>query len=144
MGQAMMKVLDNYQQTVFKGEVVHGRQVGRTIGFPTANLRVGSEEEPYLPKGVYGVKVHHGEASYNGVMNIGMRPTFKEEEQTLSFEVHILHFNQNIYGQQLMIDILFFIRKEQAFNSVEQLVQQLENDVEEANKRFPSIERLHF
>ena len=72
-------------------------------------------------------------------MNIGMRPTFKGEEQSLSFEVHILHFNQNIYGQQLMIDILFFIREEQAFNSVEQLVQQLENDVEKANKQFPSI-----
>ena len=73
-------------------------------------------------------------------MNIGMRPTFKGEERTLSFEVHILHFNQNIYGQQLMIDILFFIRDELAFDSIEQLVQQLKNDVEKANKQFPSIE----
>lgn len=131
-----MKVLDNYKQTVFKGEVIHGRKIGRAIGFPTANLRVSSEEEPYLPKGVYGVKVHHEDISYNGVMNVGMRPTFKGEEPTLSFEVHILHFNQDIYGEQLMIDILFFIRDEQAFDSIKQLVQQLKNDIEKANKQF--------
>lgn len=139
MGQIMMEVLGNYQQTVFKGEVICGRQVGRTIGFPTANLRVNSEEEAYLPKGVYGVKVHQGDASYNGVMNIGRRPTFKGEEQTLSYEVHILDFNQNIYGQQLMIDILFFIRDEQAFDSIEQLIQQLKNDVVKAKQQFPSV-----
>lgn len=134
MGQVMMEMLDTYKQTAFIGEVIHGRQVGRTIGFPTANLSVRSEEEPYLPKGVYGVKVHHGDVSYNGVMNIGRRPTFKGEEQTLSFEVHILDFNQNIYGQQLMIEILFFIRDEQAFDSIDQLIQQLKNDVVKAKK----------
>lgn len=135
----MIKVVDSYKQTVFTGEVVQGRQVGRTIGFPTANLRVRSEEEPYLPRGVYGVKVYHENATYYGVMNIGMRPTFKGERESLSFEVHILHFNQNIYGQQLKIDILFFIRNEQAFDSIEQLIQQLKGDVEFANKQFPSL-----
>ena len=98
---------------------------------------VDCEDEPYLPKGVYGVKVHQGDASYNGVMNIGTRPTFKGEKQTLSFEVHILNFNQNIYGQQLEIEILFFIRNEKAFDSIEQLIQQLNNDVVRANKLFP-------
>ncbi len=136
MGIKMMEVLDNNIQTVFKGEVIQGRQIGRTIGFPTANLCVSSEEEPYLPKGVYGVKIRHKDVSYNGVMNIGMRPTFKREERTLSFEVHIFHFNQNIYGEQLMIDILFFIRDELAFDSIEQLVQQLKNDIEKANRQF--------
>jgi riboflavin kinase len=132
----MMKVLSKNNQTVFKGEVIHGRQIGRKIGFPTANLHVSYEEEAYLPKGVYGVKVHHDGVLYNGVMNIGMRPTFKGEEPTLSFEVHILHFNQDIYGEQLTIDILFFIRGEQAFDSIEQLVKQLKNDIEKANKQF--------
>ncbi|MFD4932492.1 riboflavin kinase [Peribacillus butanolivorans] len=132
----MMQVLDNYTQTILKGEVIHGRQIGRTIGFPTANLHVKSEDESSLLKGVYGVKVHHENTYYNGVMNIGMRPTFKDEKEALSFEVHILHFNQDIYGEQLKVDILFFIREEQAFNSIDQLVQQLNLDIEQANKRF--------
>ncbi|WP_081395777.1 riboflavin kinase [Peribacillus simplex] len=132
----MMQVLDSYTQTILKGEVIRGRQIGRTIGFPTANLHVQSEVESYLPKGVYGVKVHHENTNYNGVMNIGMRPTFKDEKEVLSFEVHILHFNQEIYGEQLKLDILFFIREEQAFNSIDQLVQQLHLDIEQANKRF--------
>src|SRR5213075_450356 len=115
----MMKVLDKNKQTVFKGEVIQGRQIGRTIGFPTANLRVSAEEEPILPKGVYGVKVYHKGVPYNGVMNIGIRPTFKGEEPDLSLEVYILDFNRNIYGEHLIIDILFFIRDEQAFDSIE-------------------------
>ena len=131
-----MQVLDNYTQTILKGEVIHGRQIGRTIGFPTANLQVSQENEPYLPKGVYGVKVHHGDTYYNGVMNIGRSPTFKGEEKAISFEVHILHFNQDIYGEQLSVDILFFIREEQAFNSIDQLVQQLNRDIEQANEQF--------
>ena len=56
MGTRMMEVLDNNKQTVFKGEVIHGRQIGRTIGFPTANLRVSSEEEPYFQKVYTGSK----------------------------------------------------------------------------------------
>ncbi|USK70900.1 riboflavin kinase [Peribacillus asahii] len=133
----MMKVLEkDNKKTVFKGEVIPGRQIGRTIGFPTANLRVNSEEEPYLPKGVYGVQVYYKGVSYRGVMNIGIRPTFKGEKPTVSFEVYILDFNQDIYGEQLTIDILFFIRNEQAFDSIEQLVQQLKNDIEKANEQF--------
>jgi riboflavin kinase len=128
--------IDNYKQTVFKGEVVYGRQVGRKLGFPTANLHVSSGEESFLPEGVYGVRVYHGDVSFNGVMNIGMRPTFKEEKPTLSYEVHILNFNQDIYGEQLLVDILFFIREEQGFETIEQLVQQLNHDIEKANKQF--------
>lgn len=131
-----MNTLEKRTQTVVEGEVVHGRQIGRTIGFPTANLLVSLENELHLPKGVYGVRVHHEDTYYHGVMNIGMRPTFKDEKGALSCEVHILHFNQDIYGKRLMVDILFFIREEQAFNSVDQLVQQLHLDIEYANKRF--------
>jgi len=136
-----MKVLDKNKQTVFKGEVVYGRQIGRTIGFPTANMHFSSEEEPELPKGVYGVRVYHKDVPYNGVMNIGTRPTFKGEEPTLSLEVYILDFNRNIYGEHLILDILFFIRDEQAFDSIEQLVQQLKNDIDEANKQFLFVEK---
>jgi riboflavin kinase/FMN adenylyltransferase len=131
----MMQVIDNFTQTILNGEVIHGRKIGRTIGFPTANLNVHLENEFYLPKGVYAVKVHHENACYNGVMNIGMRPTFKDEKEALSIEVHILHFNQNIYGEHLKVDILYFIREEQAFNSIEHLIQQLNHDIEQVNTR---------
>ncbi len=131
-----MNALKNRTQTIVEGEVVHGRQIGRTIGFPTANLLVSLENEIYYPKGVYGVRVYHENTYYHGVMNIGMRPTFKDEKGALSCEVHIFNFNQDIYGKRLMVDILFFIREEQAFNSVDQLVQQLHLDIEYANKWF--------
>ena len=99
-------------------------------------------EEAYLPKGVYGVKVHFDGVLYYGVMNIGMRPTFKGEESILSFEVHILHFNQDIYDEVLTIDILFFIRDEQAFDSIEQLIKQMKSDIEKAKKQFLLAEEV--
>lgn len=129
-------MMANTTQTMLKGEVIHGRQIGRTIGFPTANLYFSPNDEPYLPKGVYGVKVQHQNAYYNGVMNVGKRPTFKEDDQSISCEVHILDFNQDIYGEHLSIDVLFFIREEQAFHSIDQLVQQLHRDIEQTNRFF--------
>ena len=70
------------------------------------------------------------------------RPTFKGEESILSFEVHILHFNQDIYGEVLTIDILFFIRDEQAFDSIEQLIKQMKSDIEKAKKQFLLAEEV--
>ena len=129
-------MIANHTQTMVKGEVIHGRQIGRTIGFPTANLYFSPNDEPYLPKGVYAVKVQHQNANYNGVMNVGKRPTFKEDDQSVSCEVHILDFNQDIYGEVLSIDVQYFIREEQAFQSVDQLIQQLHRDIEQANRFF--------
>jgi riboflavin kinase/FMN adenylyltransferase len=131
-----MKILDDTRQTAFSGEVIPGRQIGRTLGFPTANLRVSNKEEWKLPLGVYGVKVHYKGVLYNGVMNIGRRPTFKGEEPKLSIEVYILQFNEDIYGEQLWIKVLFFLRHELAFNSIEQLRQQIKEDINTANRQF--------
>ncbi|MBM4761803.1 riboflavin kinase [Bacillus sp. B15-48] len=132
----MMRRFDQFSLVVFNGEVVHGRQVGRTIGFPTANLRVSSEEQLNLSKGVYAVNVYHQTKKFNGVMNIGLRPTFKEKKPTLSIEVYILDFEKDIYGEQLMIEIVSFIRDEIRFPSIEQLKQQLKNDIEKAKTMF--------
>ena len=129
-------MIANYTQTSIKGEVIHGREIGRTIGFPTANLYFSPKDEPDLPRGVYGVKVHHNNACYNGVMNIGMRPTFKENVKAISCEVHILDFNQDLYGEILSVDILYFIREEQAFQSIDQLMQQVNLDIEQTNRFF--------
>ncbi|MFJ5760640.1 riboflavin kinase [Neobacillus sp. NPDC093182] len=82
-----MIVIDSYKEMIIKGQVVKGRQVDRKIGFPTANLGVSSNVESFLQRGVYGVNVYHGNFSYNGVMNIGVRPTFKDKRPSVSCEV---------------------------------------------------------
>lgn len=118
-----------------EGTVVKGSQIGRTIGFPTANLALYSVNKDNLKKGVYGVKVIHHEKAYYGVMNIGVRPTFKDDNR-VSYEVHILDFHKNIYHEQLEVEVLFFIREEKAFRSKQQLIQQLNLDVEQFNEQL--------
>lgn len=121
--------------TAFKGKVVYGNQIGRTIGFPTANLFV-DRGKPFLKKGVYGVQVSVGNKQYTGVMNVGTRPTIEERNSGLHYEIHILGFNQMIYGQILRVDVCFFVREEMKFNSLDQLVEQIKKDVDFVQKDF--------
>jgi riboflavin kinase / FMN adenylyltransferase len=108
----------------FSGVVVHGEKRGRTIGFPTANLETPPEK--MLPAdGVYAVEVLHKNLRYKGMMNIGKRPTFEAEK---TVEVHILDFEQEIYGDALTVYCKKFIRPVQKFASIQALVQQLELD----------------
>ena len=107
------------------GTVVTGQQLGRTIGFPTANLEVGSEK--FLPRyGVYSVDVFLQQTTVKGVMNIGCRPTVAGEAPTI--EVHLLDWSGDLYGQTLKVDLIKFIRPEQKFASVEALKQQITKD----------------
>ena len=108
------------------GEVVTGKQLGRTIGFPTANLKLPAEK--LLPKfGVYGVDVFlKGQATLKGVMNVGCRPTVAGESPTI--EVHLLNWSGNLYGQTLKVNLLSFLRPEQKFASVTELKQQIAKD----------------
>jgi riboflavin kinase len=131
-----MIAIENCKPIFIKGEVIHGRKIGRTIGFPTANLHINQEPEEGYSQGIYGVEVYHKGYMYYGVMNIGMRPTFKEMKPSISYEVHILDFDQDIYGDSLSVVVVFFIRDEVAFKSKDQLIQQLNNDVETAVNLF--------
>ena len=107
------------------GTVVTGQQLGRTIGFPTANLEIGAEK--FLPRyGVYSVDVFLGQTMLKGVMNIGCRPTVAGEAPTI--EVHLLNWSGDLYGQTLKVDLIKFIRPEQKFASVEALKQQITKD----------------
>lgn len=118
------------------GQVVKGKQLGRTIGFPTANLEV--DVGTFLENGVYGVYVFIQGKRYLGVMNIGKRPTFNDGDHN-TYEVYILDFNDNIYQEKLTIEIKFYIRPEQKFNQLQDLVQQLQADVFRARKQFRLI-----
>lgn len=110
------------------GKVVHGHQVGRTIGFPTANLDIPAEK--VLPRcGVYSVKVTTEEGlTYDGLLNIGHRPTL--DNGKISIEVYLDNFSGNLYGSQLQLQLLSFIRPEQKFDSLEALQSQLELDLQ--------------
>ncbi len=110
------------------GRVVYGRQRGQTLGFPTANVEAVKELLP--PRGVYAVQCLLGGRKYDGVLNVGLNPTFSGEKLTV--EVHIMDFDKNIYGE--FLDVLFVerLRDEIRFDGPEQLVAQIRKDVMEA------------
>lgn len=120
------------------GEVIHGEKRGRTIGFPTANVDVWSEQ--IIPaNGVYAGWATVGDETFKAVTNIGIRPTF--EGDNITVEAHLLDFNRDIYGQQLEITFEKRLRPEQKFNGIEELIAQIKADAEsardylEANRR---------
>lgn len=111
---------------MLNGRVINGKQLGGKIGFPTANIAV-KETYKLIPKtGVYVVKSIIENKEIFGMMNIGFRPTVDGNHQTI--EVHFFDFNQNLYNQNLTIEILYFLRDEQKFDSVNHLISQLKKD----------------
>jgi riboflavin kinase/FMN adenylyltransferase len=118
------------------GKVIKGKQLGRTIGFPTANLAIPSEK--FLPQnGVYAVKVNLSDdrsANIPAVMNIGNRPTINGEN--LSVEVHLLDWQGDLYGKTLLVKLLDFIRPEYQFASLQKLKEQIELDCQKAKKQI--------
>lgn len=109
------------------GQVVSGHQIGRTLGFPTANLQPLCAEKLIPAHGAYAVYVYLGDTRYRGIMNIGHRPTLDNGPQT-SIEVHILDFAGDIYHHSLKVELMAYLRPEQRFPSTEALVEQLEKD----------------
>jgi riboflavin kinase/FMN adenylyltransferase len=113
------------------GQVVKGRQLGRQIGFPTANIATGRLQLP--PDGVWAVHVvGAAQQSWKGVANLGLRPTVGESERCL--EVHILDFSQEIYGEKLEVCFLKHMRSEIKFPSIDALKSQISVDVEIARE----------
>ena len=111
---------------MLSGNVVKGNQLGRTIGFPTANIQI-SENYKLIPKnGVYIVTALVNNKTIFGMMNIGVKPTLGEN--LLSIEVHLLQFSEDIYGQKIQVNVIERLRDEQKFESFEALKSQLEID----------------
>ncbi|MEM9137545.1 MAG: bifunctional riboflavin kinase/FAD synthetase [Cyanobacteria bacterium P01_F01_bin.42] len=120
------------------GMVVKGQQLGRTIGFPTANLQV--PEQKFLPRrGVYRVQVRqeNSEKILNGVMNIGCRPTV--DGQNSSIEVHVFDWSEDLYGQTLTVFLAEFLRPEQKFGSLAELQAQIQLDCDTARSQLTSV-----
>ncbi|OUU48281.1 MAG: riboflavin biosynthesis protein RibF [Flavobacteriaceae bacterium TMED68] len=108
------------------GVVIKGKGLGKTINFPTANLSIKESYKLIPSKGVYLVRVYYNNNFFEGMMNIGNRPTIQGIDQTQ--EVHIFNFNKNIYGEYLKVLFLKKIRDEKKFNSIEDLKNQLIKD----------------
>lgn len=115
------------QPYVLSGKVVRGRALGRTIGFPTANIEVNSDLKLVPGIGVYAVEVHVEGNAYRGMLNIGKRPTIVSTDD-VHLEVHILDFQEDIYDKMITIRFVERVRVEQKFESVEALKQQLQKD----------------
>lgn len=115
------------------GKVVHGDGRGRSLGIPTANLAVWSEQ--LLPaEGVYACRAQLDEQHLAAVVNIGVRPTFKNVGEIAQVEAHLLDFSGDIYGQSLLLEFISRLRPEQHFPSVAALVEQIQDDISSARR----------
>ncbi len=110
-----------------KALVVEGKQLGRTIGYPTANLFIEDPDKLIPKNGVYFVKVKVNNQFYHGMMNIGSNPT-TDNDSNIKLEVNIFDFNESIYGQIIRVSFLKRLRDELKFNSIDALVQQIKQD----------------
>ena len=119
---------------LFSGKVIQGNQLGRQIGFPTANIYIENKYKIIPKNGVYIVEVFFNEKSFNGMMNIGLKPTIGGKN--ISIEVNIFNFDQDIYNQKISISVLEFIRSEIKFNNIEQLKNQIKIDAIKATNYF--------
>lgn len=135
--QKVKKILGRYYQ--IRGQVKRGKQRGGPLlGFPTANLEIDSDD--LCPRhGVYVTQVVYQGKCYGGVLNIGYNPTFSEKK--ISAETHIFDFNQDIYGQDLKINLLAFLRPEKKFSGPEELARQISTDVARAKEILADAEK---
>ena len=121
------------------GTVVHGQQLGRQLGFPTANIQI-SEGKPFaLNHGVYAVFAEVDNSRYSGIANAGIRPTIGGRQFQL--EVHLFDFRDDIYGKPLKVTFIHFIRSEKRFNNPKELVVQIGRDIEEAKNVIMPLAR---
>lgn len=113
------------------GTVIHGEKNGRKLGFPTANVL--PPKDSILPlNGVYAVRFIVDGQSYDGVCNVGIKPTFEKDDEQVMVEVHLLQFEGDLYGKAVVVEWLYFIREEKKFDSFEALIEQINKDKEEA------------
>lgn len=110
----------------FTGTVVHGKKLGRTIGFPTANLEIEENYKLIPAYGVYAVECMVENQNVNGMLNIGIKPTF--EGESASIEVHLFDFDGDLYDKKIKVALRKHIREEQKFSSVDDLKSQLKKD----------------
>ena len=119
------------------GKIIKGQGIGRKINFPTVNLHIAEDYKLIPKKGVYVVRANFNNKSSFGIMNIGFRPTVGGKGQTI--EIHLLDFNDDLYGSNMQIEVLMRLRDEKKFESIEELAAQISKDEESARNWLMKI-----
>lgn len=117
-----------------EGVVIRGDQIGRTLGFPTANIKIEEPDKLIPMDGAYLVRVNTGSDSFGGMLNIGKRPTVSGEVKNI--EVNVLNFEGDLYGKNIAVEFLEFLRPEKKFGNLEALKEQLQKDRHQALAYF--------
>ena len=126
-----------YTPYFIKSKVVHGKQLGRTIGIPTINMNIPNEKV-LPPKGVYITKVEVADKWYMGVSNIGNKPTVGDNNP-LGLETYLIDFCQDIYGKDVTVQFLKYLRPEMKFDSIDELKEQMNKDIVKTYKYYRNI-----
>ena len=129
LGEGDIEIANSYLGYSFfiKGEVIKGKQLGRTIGYPTANIKL-DDADKLIPKiGVYAANIIIKEKRYKGMLNVGINPT-TDADNNIKVEVNIFGFNEEIYGETIKLEFVKRIRNEQKFANLDELKQQLAKD----------------
>lgn len=121
------------------GKIVEGYQVGRTIGFPTANMKVWEKYKVVPLLGVYAAWVHYEKRVLEGMLYIGKRPTLHNDPE-ISVEVNIFDFDDDLYNHSLTVELIDFIRGDEKFTNVEDLIKSIHRDKENVRKRLKEIQ----
>ena len=122
-----------------QGQVVKGKKLGRKIGYPTINLQLNNEHKIIPLDGVYAVQVSVGIEQYFGMMNIGVNPTIADEmNEQKKYEVHLFDFDQDIYGENVIVLFRKFVRKEKTFDNLDELKLQIKADENNIRQYFNS------
>lgn len=117
-----------------RGKIISGNRIGRTIGFPTINVSI--DEKKVLPRfGVYFSQVEIEGSTYYGISNIGVKPTIAGNN-AVAIETYIYNFNQDVYGKDAVVSLVHFRRKEQKFDGIDALKNQLDSDIEAGKEYF--------
>lgn len=114
------------------GPVVRGDQLGQSLGFPTANIDVGGLELP--PFGVYAARARHSGGEFPAAVNLGLRPTLQSPQPQLRFETHLIGYHGDLYGRDLTVELVAFLRPERRFAHLEALQAQISKDIAAARK----------
>lgn len=122
-------------EVTLTGTVVNGNRIGKSIGFPTANIPI--DPALNLPDGVYAAWAWVNDQRYIALVNVGYKPTIQKPGERL-LEAHLLGFQGNLYGTEITVTLTSFIRPEETFASLEELKQAIENDKIEIVKRLSS------
>ena len=114
----------------FSGQVIKGDAIGRTLGYPTANLKISDPDKILIADGVYAVIAAVNGIEKRGLLSIGTRPTLIDSERKI--EVFLMDFNEDIYGAEMKVSVFHFLRKQEKFETLELLMEQMEKDEEQA------------